>query len=98
MTGKIKVRSEGQGVRIRIEDQGEFLIKINNMERENDTMACDCNDSMKCPCTYNCARRGKCCACLANHLGSGGFPACFFSPEAEKKYDRSYEALKKDRG
>ena len=61
-------------------------------------MSCEHNQSMKCTCTYNCSRRGKCCACLAYHLGSNEFPACFFSKEAEKKYDRSYTALKKDRG
>jgi len=27
----------------------------------------------------------------------GDFPACFFSKEAEAKYDRSFEALKRDR-
>ena len=61
-------------------------------------MACEHNSSMKCTCTYDCPRRGKCCACLANHVGSGDFPACFFTPAGEKKYDRSYAALKRDRG
>jgi hypothetical protein len=28
----------------------------------------------------------------------GEFPACFFSAGAEKKYDRSFEALMHDRG
>jgi hypothetical protein len=28
----------------------------------------------------------------------GQFPACFFSAEAEKKYDRSLDALMRDRG
>jgi hypothetical protein len=27
----------------------------------------------------------------------GQFPACFFSAEAEKKYDRSFDALVRDR-
>jgi len=60
-------------------------------------MSCENNSSMKCPCTYNCANRGKCCACLANHVQNGEFPACFFSKEAEMKYDRSYRALIEDR-
>ena len=61
-------------------------------------MACEHNSSIKCTCTYDCPRHGKCCACLANHVGSGDFPACFFTPAGEKKYDRSYAALKRDRG
>jgi len=60
--------------------------------------ACEHNTSMKCTCTYICERRGKCCACLAYHVGSGEFPACFFSAAAERKYDRSFAALKRDRG
>ena len=60
-------------------------------------MGCDCNTSMKCPCTYSCSRRGKCCACLAYHVPSGEFPACFFSKAGEASYDRSFGALKRDR-
>jgi len=61
-------------------------------------MSCNANVSMTCPCTYTaCSRRGKCCACLANHTPSGEFPACFFSAAGEKKYDRSFKALLKDR-
>lgn len=60
-------------------------------------MACETNKSMPCPCTYSCGRHGKCCDCLAYHVKSGEFPACFFSKEAEKTYDRSYKALQKDR-
>ncbi|MDR0331060.1 MAG: DUF6485 family protein [Chitinispirillales bacterium] len=61
-------------------------------------MGCASNVSMKCPCTYSCPRRGKCCECLAYHHGAGEFPACFFSKEAEAAYDRGFAALKKDRG
>jgi len=60
--------------------------------------SCENNKSMECPCTYSCNKRGKCCACIAYHTGNGEFPACFFSQIAEKTYDRSYNALKKDRG
>jgi len=52
---------------------------------------------MKCPCTYSCSRRGKCCECVAYHTGSGEFPACFFSEAVERQYDRSFAALVKDR-
>ena len=61
-------------------------------------MSCQTNKSMKCPCTYSCSNRGKCCACIANHAPCGEFPACFFSKKAESSYDRSYRALVKDRG
>jgi len=61
-------------------------------------VSCEHNKSMVCNCTYKCPRRGKCCACLAYHVGNGEFPACFFSTATEKKYDRSFAALKRDRG
>ena len=61
-------------------------------------MSCEHNKSMKCPCTYSCARRGKCCECIAYHIRGGEFPACFFSKEGEAAYDRSFAALKRDRG
>ena len=60
-------------------------------------MNCQTNEAMICPCTYPCSRRGKCCECLAYHHRAGEFPACFFSKVAEAKYDRSFEALIKDR-
>ena len=60
-------------------------------------MACPTNKTMKCPCTYPCSRQGKCCDCLAYHQRSGEFPACFFTKAGELKYDRSFEALKRDR-
>jgi hypothetical protein len=60
-------------------------------------MGCANNASIKCPCTYSCPLRGKCCECVASHLRASEFPACFFSKEAEARYDRSYAALKRDR-
>jgi len=56
-----------------------------------------CENKIKCPCTYSCSRRGKCCECISYHKGSGEFPACFFSAQAERAYDRSFEALVADR-
>lgn len=52
---------------------------------------------LKCNCTYDCKRHGKCCECIAHHVSHNNFPACFFSDEAEKTFDRSFEVLKKDR-
>jgi hypothetical protein len=44
----------------------------------------------KCPCTYaSCERRGICCECLRHHRAAGELPACYFSPEVERTYDRS---------
>ena len=60
-------------------------------------MNCPHNTAIKCNCTYPCSRYGKCCECIAYHRRAGEFPACFFSKEAEAKYDRSLEALIKDR-
>jgi hypothetical protein len=55
-------------------------------------------EKVVCPCTYpGCSRHGKCCECIAYHRDSGEFPACFFSPETERSYDRSFEALARDR-
>ncbi|MDA3800003.1 MAG: DUF6485 family protein [Kiritimatiellae bacterium] len=46
----------------------------------------------KCTCTYtSCGRWGKCCECVAYHKDKKQLPACYFSKEAEKTYDRSIE-------
>ena len=60
-------------------------------------MGCEQNTTMKCTCTYNCSRKNKCCECIANHQKNNEFPACFFSAAMEKTYDRSFEALVRDR-
>jgi hypothetical protein len=45
-----------------------------------------------CPCTWpDCPRKGNCCECLHHHLASRELPACAFSPEVERTYDRSFE-------
>lgn len=59
-------------------------------------MSTDCNQEQKnldrCNCTYpNCPRKGVCCECLHYHLEKRQLPACFFPPEVEKTYDRSFE-------
>ena len=45
----------------------------------------------KCPCTYDCELKGKCCECLEYHLKRKELPACCFSKETEKTYDRSFK-------
>ncbi|MBZ1345278.1 MAG: hypothetical protein KY055_01375 [Candidatus Nealsonbacteria bacterium] len=50
-----------------------------------------------CLCPYpNCPRKGVCCHCLKYHLAKNQLPACFFSQEAEKTYDRSIKKFIKD--
>jgi hypothetical protein len=45
-----------------------------------------------CPCTYeSCSRKGMCCECIKYHRKRNELPACFFSPEVEKTFDRSIE-------
>ena len=47
-----------------------------------------------CNCSYaGCARKGTCCECLHYHRKMGQLPACFFSNEQEKTYDRSISAF-----
>ncbi len=43
----------------------------------------------KCNCTYPCNKHGRCCECVAYHRAAGELPACYFSVEAEKTYNRS---------
>jgi len=46
----------------------------------------------KCSCTYEpCSRKGACCECLSYHLDKRQLPACCFTKEAEKTYNRSFE-------
>ena len=50
-----------------------------------------------CPCTYPCQRKGLCCECVAYHRDRGELPACYFSPETEKTYDRSIDKFIKNK-
>ncbi|MCX8189882.1 MAG: DUF6485 family protein [Candidatus Diapherotrites archaeon] len=61
-------------------------------------MECKKERNLKnCPCSYQgCSRKGICCECLKHHRENGELPACYFSKEAEKKYDRSIEAFIED--
>jgi hypothetical protein len=53
-------------------------------------------NSKHCTCTYpGCGKHGICCDCLTYHLASPQLPGCCFPPEAERKYDRSFEAFAK---
>jgi len=61
-------------------------------------MECKIEENLKdCPCTYpECDKKGKCCDCLKYHLARNELPACCFSKETEKTYDRSFGMFIKD--
>ncbi len=63
-------------------------------------MECKKEQNLKhCPCSYpDCPRKGICCECIKNHREKGELPACYFSPEIEKTYDRSIEKFIQDQG
>lgn len=47
-------------------------------------------NAKNCPCTYaECKNHGICCECIKYHRENKELPACYFSKEAEKEYDRS---------
>jgi len=62
----------------------------------------DCTNKKRnmsyCNCTYSCNRHGLCCECLHYHRQMGELPACYFSKEAERSYDRSVERYLQDKG
>ncbi|RKY33401.1 MAG: hypothetical protein DRP68_02490 [Candidatus Omnitrophota bacterium] len=46
----------------------------------------------RCNCTYpGCDKKGICCQCIRYHLSKGELPACLFTSEAERTYDRSLD-------
>lgn len=53
-------------------------------------MSCKQPNLDKCTCTYtSCSKHGKCCECIEYHRSKGEMVGCYFTPEAEKTYDRS---------
>jgi hypothetical protein len=43
-----------------------------------------------CNCSYTpCSRKGSCCECLAYHRSLEELPACYFTRDEERTYDRS---------
>ena len=63
-------------------------------------MAAACSNKAEnlkhCSCTYDCAKRGLCCECIAYHRAKGAIPGCFFSKEGEATWDRSAANFIKD--
>ena len=66
----------------------------------NKDMECRKDQNAKdCPCTYpGCSMKGMCCECIKYHREKGQLPACFFSEEAEKTYDRSIQKFVETQG
>lgn len=59
----------------------------------------NCNNKRPCTCTcVECARHGKCCACVAYHRDKGEVPGCFFTPQGERLWDRKLHTLFQDQG
>ncbi len=56
-------------------------------------MECNREENLvSCNCSYEpCSRKGNCCDCISYHLSSRELPACCFSDEAERTFDRSFE-------
>lgn len=50
-------------------------------------LAMDYEGTTKIPCPY----KGKCCECIKYHKERQELPACYFTEEQEKTYDRSIE-------
>lgn len=61
-------------------------------------MECQKDNNLKtCPCTYpGCPRKGFCCECIRHHREAGELPACYFSVETERTYDRSIKKFIED--
>lgn len=49
------------------------------------------NNKSFCNCSYTYSRKGICCECIKYHLNCSELPACYFSENAEKTYNRSID-------
>ncbi len=61
-------------------------------------MAAQCSNKDRnmafCTCSYpGCSKHAVCCECIQSHLQSRQLPGCCFPRDAEKTYDRSFEAF-----
>lgn len=55
-------------------------------------MECKKTENMRmCNCTYPCDKKGMCCECIEYHRKRGELPACYFTTEQERTYDRTIE-------
>lgn len=78
---------------LKMERNLDLAYKINLKQQDRGKlMECKQKSNLvHCNCTYEpCPRKGICCDCIQYHLKSRQMPACFFSEDAEKTYDRSF--------
>ncbi len=69
-----------------------FLLKRVSIGLSLHLMECKVLHNKKtCACSYGCPKSGICCECVRYHRERRQLPACFFTKEAEKTYDRSFE-------
>lgn len=50
-----------------------------------------------CNCTAECPRKGNCCLCLAHHRAKNQLPACYFTEEEERTWNRSIKFFVQNR-
>ena len=55
-------------------------------------------NKVNCNCTYTCDKKGICCECITYHRKREELPACYFSDEVEKTYDRSIRRYAQEKG
>jgi hypothetical protein len=55
-------------------------------------------NKLNCNCSFECAKKGICCECIAYHRENDELPACYFNSETEKLGDRSLETWAKSKG
>ena len=61
-----------------------------HMQKQDQCPRAKINQSY-CNCTYSCSRHAICCECLHYHRQRGELPACYFTADEEKTYNRSIE-------
>jgi len=60
-------------------------------------MKCKKEENIRiCNCTYPCSKKGTCCECVEYHRQRDELPACYFSNETERTFDRSIEKFIED--
>lgn len=58
------------------------------MRKRDQCPRAEINES-QCPCTANCDRHALCCECVHYHRIRDELPACYFTKEEERTYNRS---------
>lgn len=64
--------------------------EVDEMKKKDQCPRAKINEQY-CTCTYSCDKHGICCECLHYHRQRGEIPACFFTVEEEKTYNRTVQ-------